>query len=367
LDSAVVDYSLVPFGNTHTEGGGYLVQGFRTGLACPNGEDAWFYAVYDPNVTEPQAVAIVFHSGAFDYVLHPVAGAPVAGPHYAGDSRLSDEWAITRSWATLGMSADDDTTEVHTGALAAQLAREGVVSLLPANCWGDLWHNEQAWAENDWTTEGFMRNGRTLGFWMVRMVTDADWRVDKGFDFGVELDPESLYLIGLGDGGRAVTEMLLRDYDYEDSDGDGEIAAGEWDGDNDWAPAGVLLDSTLDNLLVYTEDSSLYFQEIDGLERVFVPDEEQVDDFEIIDNFSLRYALKRILVNGDLPERVGVIWSTADTSMPDDGIEQLVNYLGEDGLAFSSLVIDTEETGHVFSNADVSLAEDMVAFLLGTD
>ena len=80
LDDPIVDYSSVAFGNAHVESSTYVVEGFPTGLECPNGDEAYFYALYDPEVTEPQGVAIVYHSGAFDYVLHPVAGAPMAGP-----------------------------------------------------------------------------------------------------------------------------------------------------------------------------------------------------------------------------------------------------------------------------------------------
>ena len=364
LDDPLVDYASVAFGNSHVATSTFVVEGFSTGLECPNGDEAYFYAVYDPNVTEEQAVAVVYHSGAFDYVLNPVAGAPMAGPHYAGDSRMSGEWSIGRAWMTLGMTSDQDSTENHTGALPAQLVREGVVTLLPANCWGDLWHNEQGYTENDWSTEGFQRNGRTLAYWMVRMVNDAGWRQDKGFDFGVDLDPDQLYLIGLGDGGRAVTEVLLRGCDYEDSDGDGEIAAGEWDGGNDWAPAGVMIDSTPDNLTIYTEDPSLYTQEIVGLRRIFVQDEDAIDDYDVLDDLSLRYAIKRIMDDDDLPGRSVVLWSSADTQLPDDGIKELVNYFADDD---SALVIDTEQTGHVFSNADSALAEEALDFLLGAD
>jgi len=364
LDDPIVDYSSVAFGNTHVETSTYVVEGFPTGLDCPNGDEAYFYALYDPEVTEPQRVAIVYHSGAFDYVLHPVAGAPMAGPHYAGDTRMSSEWSIGRAWMTLGMSTDDDSTEQHTGALPAQLVREGVVTLIPANCWGDLWHNEQGYTENDWTTEGFQRNGRTLAYWMVRMVIDAGWRQDKGFDFGVELDADQLYLIGLGDGGRAVTEVLLRGYSYEDANGDGEIAANEWEGENEWAPAGVMVDSTPDDLTIYLADEALYSQEIEGLQRIFVPDEGAVDDYDILGDLSLQYALKHILEDNNLPDRAVVLWSSADTQLPDDGIKELANYYGDDAAA---LVIDTEQTGHVFSNADEALAEQVVQFLLGVE
>ena len=46
------------------------------------------------------------------------------------------------------------------------------------------------------------------------------------------------------------------------------------------------------------------------------------------------------------------------------GIKELVNYFADDD---SALVIDTEQTGHVFSNADSALAEEALDFLLGDD
>ena len=47
-----------------------------------------------------------------------------------------------------------DPAEVNDGTLPAALANSGAFTLYPANCWGDLWHNEDYYSPNDWDADG---------------------------------------------------------------------------------------------------------------------------------------------------------------------------------------------------------------------
>ena len=91
-------------------------------------------------------------------------------------------------------------------SLPAALADAGAFTMYPANCWGDLWHNEYGYSVND-PAEGFTRNGRYLA-WVMSAIASPDaatavyWQGELGRDnLPIQLDFSSVALVGLGGGG----------------------------------------------------------------------------------------------------------------------------------------------------------------------
>ena len=118
---------------------GWVVESFDTSLTCPDGLPAPLYVVSPATSAGPLPVAVILHSGAFDYVPDPPANDPIGGPHLQDPPRLSREWAIRRVFATLGMYDAADPVEQPLGALPGALAEANVAMVIPGNCWGDWW------------------------------------------------------------------------------------------------------------------------------------------------------------------------------------------------------------------------------------
>ena len=78
------------------------------------------------------------------------------------------------------MSIDTiDPSENNTGALATALLDANVVQLYPANCWGDLWHNQADETDNNYDLESFNRSGRTFAYWMTQLIQNRTSPVSK--------------------------------------------------------------------------------------------------------------------------------------------------------------------------------------------
>ncbi len=391
-EAELISYDEVPLINEHSDGSdGVMVRMFTPDpeLACPDGEPASFYAVYDPSITDSVPVGILFHSGAFDYVKSPSQSDYLSGGHYATDDRLSWSWAQTRVYTTLGMwessvqSGLGTGMENHTGALPVALAQHGVMTLIPSNCWGDLWHGFAGRQENDYTTERFYRNGLALASWMYRIVTDETFAEDHGVVLPLQPDTSQISLLGLADGGRAVSELLwLLD---ESSYGTVPINA-------------VFLDSTPDVLSTYIENESQYYNVVTGLERIF---DERIEDIE---HYSLDAYLVDALGGGSaasvdsddpqdseppklpvdtsdtakppklpgplptyLPSRIMVVWSSYDNNIQSATLEDMVATVEtlQDDDPEGALVYEESSAGHVFSNQGMALADDVADFLYG--
>ena len=324
-----LDFTELPYDN------GYLstnatVTFFDTTLPCPGGEGTRFAAVYPSDVTGPAPVAIVLHSGAFDYLL----ANDLDGIHYYNPGRLDRGWAVSKVWETLGLSLNKiDASEENLGTLPAALANAGFVQLFPANCWGDLWHNEQGIQDNDYAKEAFSRNGRTVAGWMTEIVSDEAIASSRNFSVPVQLDPELIFLIGLGEGGRGVVELLMRD--------------------NTPPIAGVLLDSSPDDLTPYIAPLNTFQDVEEGISRIFGE-----KDLARIQDWSLK---SMIDANTPLPPRVGLVWSDGDPRIPLDAIQPTA-------LAVEQLdgawVQNMRSSGHVFLNSNPDLAAAAVEYLL---
>ncbi len=226
---------------------GWLVRDTEVDLRCPDGALTRLTLVYPEASPEPRAVAVLFHAGAFDYVLDPDPAAPLAGPHFAAPPRLSLAWALRQVYATLGMHPILDARERQTGALPAALADEGIAMLLPANCWGDLWGARSGGSDSVVEADFFRREGRTVAEWAVEALLDEDFADLVGLSLPFAVDPDRVFLVGLGSGGRGVLEV---------------VAGGA-------RPPAILLDSSPDDLQIYLDAPVAAAAERQGLARIF--------------------------------------------------------------------------------------------------
>lgn len=322
--------TLVPYENPHLIRDDVVIQGFDTELECPDGSLARFHIVYPELMTEPAPVAVVLHSGSFDYVLQHGEDGPLSGPHYHASSRLSGEFAVRKVWETLGLQITDvDPSEDNQGTMPAALANSGVVQLIPGNCWGDMWHNEEGVQGNEVEHDGFPRNGRAFASWMIRFLVDEDFAISQGVEIPAMVDLNALYLIGLGDGGRGVLELLQ----HPDMP----------------AVAGAMVDSTPDNLAAFTEHPIDFNDKIEGIKRIF--GEENLADI----------GTQSFAGDVELPLRFYYLWSSSDPQLPRASMEPAALALdGQVGV----VVHNTGTQGHVMSNSDIDLAQEIVNVLI---
>ncbi|MFZ5476209.1 MAG: hypothetical protein ACOZNI_05485 [Myxococcota bacterium] len=342
------DWSKQKFENEHTETETLVLQPFEfDDLYCPDGQVAKFFAVYDEAVTTPMPLVVVFHSGSFDYVTGTVDPIdPLAGGHFAGEDRLNAEWASDKVFETFGLLPGEqvDPTEVNTGTLPAALAEQGAFALYPTNCWGDLWHNETGLHANA-DEDGFDRNGQFMAYAMSRFAstdatTAAAWRADYGLDdLPVTLDSTGMYFVGLGEGGRAIPELLTRYVETGDTTGP--------------TVNGILVDSSCDDLSYYVTNASTFPGYYEGLLRIFG------DDLATVSNTSLATWFSTRTPTYD----VQVYWSAADPQVPDECNSRLVA-LAQSNTALQ--VTNYSLDSHVFLNSDMTSAMGAVSNLLGT-
>jgi hypothetical protein len=331
-DLSTIDTNTLPFESPHLDTDDVLIHRFESTLVCPDGEPADFFVVASESLEDNAPVAVVLHSGAFDYVMERAESGPLDGPHYQAQSRLTAEFGISKVYETLGLQVTDlDPAEDNRGTLPAALADQGMVQLIPSNCWGDLWHNEEGLQYNDIEADGFARNGLTFAWWMVRIATDPDFAAGQGVDLDISWNPEELYLLGLGDGGRGVVELLA----HQDMP----------------AVSGALIDSSPDDLSAYLDNPATFHDEIAGISRIFGSGNlEHISDWSIASE----------TVTLDLPPRTIYLWSDGDTRLPSEtmagGAAALLSHEG-------AWVVNTHEAIHVISNSDLTRAHEVVDYL----
>ena len=333
-DLTALDFSEVPFENAYLTVDDAVVSAFDTDLTCPDGQPARVFAVYRTGTDANAPIAIVLHSGAFDYVTDPDVTGYLDGTHYQGTSRLSREWSIGKVAETLGMpGVDVDPSEENLGALPAALTEADFVQLYPGNCWGDLWHNEEGYQDGPASVEGFDRNGRTFAYWMVKAIFEPNFRGEQGIDLSGAgaIDANQIFYIGLGDGGRGVAELLSHP----------DVPK----------PAGLLVDSSPDLLSPYFDDPVLWADEITGITRIFGE-----DNIANIDAWSLAATPA-----ASLPDRVGFVWSDVDPRQPLATAAATAEVLTAQPGAW---VANTHEPTHVNLNRDPALAAAAVEYLL---
>ena len=332
-----LDFSEMSFERPGLESDSAVVRAFDLDThICPDGEPARIYAVYNEGAEESAPVAVVLHSGAFDFIVSYEDGeAPLEGRNYRTESRLERSWALAKVWETFGMLPTPiDAGEENAGTLPVAMLNAGWVQLYPANCWGDLWHFDAEVNPNDADTEGFERDGLGLAMEAVRTITTPGYGGEIGIEVPVPVDTSRLFLVGLGDGGRGVTEILSH------PDMDPSLVTS------------VLLDSTPDLASAYVDDPAVWYDEIIGLETIY--GEGFREDPDAISVLSLIEA-------GAVTFPVGLVWTPLDHTIPPAATAPLASTMAAAGDPH--IVVENQGAGHVFTNSDPVLAEAMVSWL----
>jgi hypothetical protein len=325
VDRETIDMTEIPYENADLTVEA-RVRMLDLDLSCPDGAPDRLFVLYVPT-DAPRAIAIVLHSGAFDYVVEPVDGDALAGEHYQAPSRLGRAWSNDKVWETFGLAPTEvDPPEVNLGTLPTALVNAGFAVLLPGNCWGDLWHGEEGVQEGQPDVDGFQRNGRTAAWSTVEMLDD-----DRSMP--VPWNGE-LSLVGLGEGGRGVTELLLHE-------GMPPVDS-------------ILVDSSPDDLQPYVDDPILWADEVAGLERIFG---DAVTDPRSLSDWTLASAAEVGLV----PARVAYLWSSLDPRVPVAAMEGFATLAaGHEGNWVADLAVEQ----HVLTNADPALAAQAAEYLV---
>lgn len=289
-------------------------------LACPDGRDGRITFVHPSAPSGPMPVVIVYHSGAFDFVTAPPPGQPLANASLQTVTRLESPWAVRMVYATLGLFPEPLDDSDHTGVLAAALAAGEVALVLPQNCWGDLWHNKPSTRENDFFGDQFFRSGGLMAEWPYRMVTEPGFAALLGVTLPFEPAAGRVGLVGMGEGGRAVGEVL---------------ASGA-------TPSAIVVEGHNDDIDAWEDarpDISL------GLRRIFPGDADRMAG--------------AVSSAETLPPTLW-IWSSLDPDLAS----------GSQDLALARLtgpehtVVERPDAGHLLMNDDPELAQQVATFLI---
>ncbi|TNE92560.1 MAG: hypothetical protein EP330_01045 [Deltaproteobacteria bacterium] len=301
------------------------------GLTCPDGSAAKVYIVFSTENATAQPAAVVLHSGALDWVLEPDATDPLAGDHFNDPNRLTLDFGAGKAFATLGMYPDADANEASNGAMALALAERGVTLVVPTNCWGDMWRNQAGGRDNDTTTDGFVRSGGEAAAWAWSLISEPGFPSANRITLPVEIDTTALFLVGLGEGGRGVTELLA----------DGAV------------PTGAMVDSVADDLGPYYADTELYADIVVGLDRIFPDGQASVAAGSLGDDAT------------PIPPRMAYVYSSLDGNLPASTHDAAIARLEAD-TTNAVLIQDTLGATHVATASDSAVAGLVADFLLDT-
>ena len=161
------------------------------------------------------------------------------------------------------------------------------------------------------------------------VLSESDFASTQDINWPTAIDASQIYLVGLGDGGRGVRELLLQP-----------------------GPriAGAAVDSVPDNLGAFVDLPVDFEDKIEGLggPPATYP---EIDD-------------QSFARDTPLPERFYYLWSTANPQMPIVASRPAANALrGQLGV----VVKNTGASDHVLSNSDMDVAREVVDFLLGPE
>ena len=350
LELPELDTETIPFDPEVGAPEGWSVQGFDMALTCPDGNPARFYLVYpDEAAADPARIqlpiAIIFHSGAFDYILDPSPEDPINGTSFRqsqGDQkRVTSGWAAEHIFATLGLYPNYASEELHAGALPAALATKGIAMMFPTNCWGDWWHNRQSVEQNNFSGDYFLRDGRTAAEFAFLHAT-TEFPPGKPVVLPIGIDTSRVYLIGLGSGARAVSELLsLR-----------QIVEGA-PGPFLYRPDAVVLDSPADDLRPFYDNDSVYYDAIQtGLFRIFPGGRDTLN----------RGSLAAV-PGGNIPARTGILFANGSAAVPAESNDPLLAHLAALGRD-NAWLYQPQNNVYVMSNADVNIAKAVADFLV---
>ena len=297
------------------------------GYTCPDGRGARVYVVEPtapPPADAPRPLALLAHDRAFDVRADD-------GSSLAGEDRLDARWSATRVESVLGMESALGPAAQGEGAWVAALLDAGFAVVAPANCWGDLWHGTGDNAED----EGFLRLGRYL---LDDAITLAAQRP--------EISAETLVVVGLGAGGRAVTELALRGVAID----------------------GAIVDSSTDWLAPYVAQPGINSEEIAALLAIYDAEVGAIAD-PAAQLAQLRLALERdslVHVVRDLGWRVPLVygWSSLDPNVDTSFTQPAADAIATSYPAGSAQVLDWGVADHIPSNRDPVEAASRLAWLL---
>jgi hypothetical protein len=318
---------------------GWVAQRFEVTLACPDGEKSVYYVVYPEGSTGALPAAVVYHSGSFDYVYGPDPSDPVAGAHFADPDRLTRDWSIEQIFSTLGMYPATVPTESVNGQLTAALARAGVAMILPGNCWGDWWHNAAGSAENQYVDPNgdyFYRNGRLAAEWGFRFLSDPSFAPTQQVQLPFAVDPTRVYAVGLGEGGRAIGELLNLDGTDDDAK-------------PDYAPTAIVVDSLVEDFHPWYADPAGNATIVAGLNRIF-PEGEASS------------SAGSLFAAPTLPDRTLYLFDPADPYIPKGAHARILDRMQSHGIG---VVLPVSTGTHPVSDSgDGTLAASVVDYLL---
>ena len=319
---------------------GWIVEAFEIPLPCPDRQRSTYYFVHPTDAVAPMPAAVLYHSGSFDYVFAPDPADPLAGAHFASPDRLGRDWSVRQVYTTLGLYPPTVADDPQTGSLPAALTRAGVAVLLPGNCWGDWWHNLQGTAENQFVDPNgdyFFRNGRGSAEWGYRFLVDPAFAASQLVTLPVAVDPARVFAVGLGEGGRAVAELLHVDGPDDDTA-------------PDFAPAGVIVDSFAEDFGPWYADPARFSGTVAGLNRIFPDGQPEAD--------------ATALAAATLPERTVYAFAESDPALPPGAHARMIDRMANQGLLWPF------PGGAPFplNHADPAVADAAVAYLLtGTE
>lgn len=351
LERSIIEGERFPWQPDSGVPDGWSVERIDTGVRCPAGEAAPLFVV-SPDAVDPRVVddaprlpvALIFTSGAFDYIIDPPTGDPLSGQTWRetrGEiGRLGIGWAADRAFEAIGMLPNTDPVERHAGSLPGALAAKGIASVIVPNCWGDLWHNRSGVADNLYRFDGFVREGRTLAEFAYLHTTSA-FPPGNPIEMPFKAQLDRVFMVGLGEGSRAIAELLKL------SDGSGAPS---------YPAAAVVADSPEDDLSLYYAPSGAAdltsFKT--GLDRIH---EGGVNDVGAGSLAELTAEL--------LPARVGVLAPAGDSAIVEGANDLLLERL--DALAAGGRAEVWRWTppipAHVLTNADPDVAKAVADFL----
>jgi len=318
----------VPFVTPHVSRGAASLQVLNaTGYNCPDGQLAQVYLVTPDNNAEIHPLALLFHSRSFDYI-------DLAGSHFHGKDRLNTPWAVEQVQRMLGMEPGASDPTLGDGAWAAALLEAGFAVAAPTNCWGDLWHGR---GTNDMAAEGFLRLGAHLADDTVRLAAEA-----------TSIDEDFVIAVGLGEGGRAVTELALADV----------------------ALRGVVIDSSPDLLTPIVEQPMINAAYIGGLAKIYHDEvghlDEAVDLLAALQTAVTRDSMVNVVEN--LGFRLPIVYAW---SLTDSRVDPLLAAPAEAAISTgyqsppgAFLLRNWPDNSHAPSNRSIDESRTLVAWLM---
>lgn len=298
------------------------------GYVCPDGAGARVYLLEPSSPVDPatpRPLALLLHGRNFDAVADD-------GAHLDGENRLNAAWSSNQVETTLGMESSLGTTGQGEGAWAAALLERGFAVVVPANCWGDLWHGTGRNAYD----EGFLRLGSRLA---DEAVTLASARPG--------ISGDQLVVVALSEGGRGLVELI--------ADGP-PIAAAFVDSSPDW-------------LSPLVAQPSVFRDELAALAAIYDDEVGDIADPPALLG-ALRVSLERdTLVTSvrDLGFRAPIVyaWSSLDERIDPAWAQPAADIIATTYPAADAQVLDWGISDHAPSNRDPVEAGARLDWLLG--